>query len=135
MKDNKNEYRSDRERDDRDERDIDQDKLRDNTMNETIREVQGDPDTNLNELREDNREFDDDDHIRLRNARDTDQTQGVSYNPNDASGVRSGGISDMDDQTAGGAGLNTGVTKGIGSHLSTKKGISGSDFDGQNATS
>ena len=135
MKDNKNDKRIYNDREDRDERDLDQDKLRENTMNETIREVSGDADTNLNEVRKEGREFDGTDDINLRNAGNTDETQGMSYNPNDASGVRSGGITDMDDQTAGGAGLNTGVRQGLGSHLNTKKGISGSDFDGQNATS
>jgi hypothetical protein len=135
MKDNRNDNRIYNDREDRDERDLDQDKLRENTMNETIREVSGDPDTNLNEVRKEGREFDDTDDINSRNTRNTDETRGVSYDPNDASGVRSGGISDMDDQTAGGAGFNTGVRRGLGSDLNTKKGISGSDFDGQNATS
>lgn len=99
--------------------DEDDGQLRDNTMNETIRKVSGD--TDLNDAR--------------TTSEDIDSTQGVSYTPNDSSGVKSGGITDMDDQTAGGAGLNTGARKGLGSHLKTKDSISGSDFDGQNATS
>ena len=125
MKENKNrKYDQDRRHDE------DDDQLRDNTMNETIREVRGDRDLND---RENSRTHTDD--SRSASAGDTDSTQGMSYTPNDSSGVRSGGITDMDDQTAGGAGLNTGARKGSGSHLKTKDGISGSDFDGQNATS
>ena len=135
MKDNRNDHRNRDQREDDDQRDVDQDKLRGNTMNETIREASGDPDMNLNNIREERTGYDDTDDVDLRNAGNTDETKGMSYNPNDASGVRSGGITDMDDQTAGGAGLNTGARKGLGSDLNTKKGISGSDFDGQNATS
>ena len=135
MKDNRNDHRNRDQREDDDKRDVDQDKLRGNTMNETIREASGDPDMNLNNIREERTGYDDTDDVDLRNAGNTDETKGMSYNPNDASGVRSGGITDMDDQTAGGAGLNTGARKGLGSDLNTKKGISGSDFDGQNATS
>jgi hypothetical protein len=61
----------------------------------------------------------------------TDQTQGMSYSPNDASGVRSGGTADMGDQTSGGAGANRGRRRGSGSNLRPKKGTTGSDYDGQ----
>lgn len=61
----------------------------------------------------------------------TDQSAGVSYTPNDASGVRSGGTTDMDDQTAGGAGLAAGERLGSGSNITTKRNVTGSDFDGQ----
>jgi hypothetical protein len=64
-----------------------------------------------------------------------DLTQGVSYTPNDASGVRSGGFTDMDDQTAGGAGLNNDTRTGAGSNITPKRGVSGSDYDGQVSTS
>jgi hypothetical protein len=111
MKENKNKSHEYRHEDD--------DQLRENTMNETIREVSGD--TELNDTG--------------TGSGDKDLTRGVNYTPNDSSGVRSGGTTDMDDQTAGGAGLNTDVRKGSGSHLKTKDGISGSDYDGQNATS
>jgi hypothetical protein len=113
---------------------IDDDQLRDKTTNETIREVNGGRDTDLNNLKESDEESDIED-VGLGNTGDTDLTQGMGYTPNDASGIRSGGIADMDDQTAGGAGLNTGARKGVGSHLNTKKGVSGSDYDGQDATS
>lgn len=88
------------------------DQLRENTMNETIREQSG-----SNELH------------------GSDQTQGVSYTPNDASAVRSGGTTDMDDQTAGGAGLAAGERLGGGSNITTKRNVTGSDFDGQVKTS
>lgn len=118
-----------------DQRSLDDDQARPDTTNEIIREVSGNPDMDLNNLREDQDEFDRASSQGSDVYGDVDQTQGVSYTPNDASGVRSGGITDMDDQTAGGAGLNTGVRQGLGSHLNTKKGLTGSDFDGQNATS
>lgn len=133
MKDNNRNDRLD------DQANSDQDKLRGNTMNEIIRETSGDPDRNLNEVRDsdDNLrdELDSSERSARRVAHNTDQTQGMSYNPNDTSGVRSGGITDMDDQTSGGAGSNTGARKGLGSHLRPKTGTTGSDYDGQNATS
>lgn len=125
MKENRN-----RKHDHEHSHDEDDDQLRDNTMNETIREVRGDRD--LNDI--ENRRSRSND-TRSPDTGNTDITQGMSYTPNDSSAVRSGGIADMDDQTAGGAGLNTGARKGSGSHLKTKDSISGSDFDGQDATS
>jgi hypothetical protein len=127
MKDNRN---------DRDDlRNSDDDQLRPNTMNEAIREASGDPDADLSDLQDTTSSDMEGEGRRISGTSDVDQTQGVGYTPNDASGVRSGGITDMDDQTAGGAGLNTGARQGLGSHLNTKKGVSGSDYDGQNATS
>ena len=124
------------ERSERDEKNLDNDQLRDNTMNESIREARGSSDADLNNLRDNvNDEYERRGERQSGAYTDTDQTRGVSYTPNDASAVRSGGTTDMDDQTAGGAGLNTGIRKGAGSNLTTKKGVSGSDFDGQNATS
>ena len=107
--------------------------LRMNTTNETIREVSGDPDLDLNDLKDDNADRDYDSPSRDRSGNNI--TRGVSYDPNDASGIRSGGISDMDDQTTRGAGLNTGTRSGSGSNLTPKMGTTGSDYDGQNSTS
>jgi hypothetical protein len=130
MKDNIRDDRND------DLRNIDDDQSRPSTTNEIIREASGDRDLDLNDMRaDDDRGIDTSREHHSASDHGIDETQGVSYTPNDASGVRSGGITDMDDQTAGGAGLNTGVRKGLGSHLNTKKGVSGSDYDGQNATS
>jgi hypothetical protein len=118
-----------------DQRNADQDKIRSNTMNETIREVSGGPDMNLNGLRDSDQESDSIHELDTEVNRNTDVTQGMSYNPNDTSGVRSGGTVDMDDQTAGGAGANTGTRRGLGSNLTPKMGTTGSDYDGQNSTS
>jgi|SRR5687767_5509761 len=118
---------------DDEQRNSEEEQLRMNTTNEAIREASGDPDMDLNELKDD--ETDSDYETRSRTSYNSDITQGVSYNPNDASGVRSGGVSDMDDQTTGGAGLNTGTRKGSGSNLTPKTGVTGSDYDGQNSTS
>jgi hypothetical protein len=126
MKHNKRKHINDNERL------LDDDQLRDNTMNETIREVSGSPDTDLNNLSEGTERGLESDRYSDTSL---DRTQGSGYTPNDSSGVRSGGITDMDDQTSGGAGLNTGVRQGAGSHLRTKDSITGSDYDGQNATS
>lgn len=110
-----------------------EDQIRPNTMNEVIREVNGDPDMNLNDVRASERSGT---HERgSGGSNDSDLTQGSSYSPNDTSGVRSGGISDMDDQTAGGAGLNNDVRRGMGSNLTPKNGVTGSDYDGQTRTS
>ena len=118
---------------DDEQRNSDEEQLRMNTTNETIREVSGDPDMDLNDLKDDNADNDYDTSSRNRSGNDI--TRGVSYDPNDASGIRSGGISDMDDQTTGGAGLNTGTRRGSGSNLTPKMGTTGSDYDGQNSTS
>lgn len=108
----------------------DDDQLRGNTMNETLREASGDPDMDLNELREDTHSpINQNDRDEYRNA---DLDQGISYTPNDASAVRSGGISDMDDQTISGAGA---ASSRRGSNLTSKKAVTGSDYDGQNSTS
>lgn len=135
MKDNKHNNGDYDKREDDDKRDLDQDKLRGNTMNEAIREASGDPDMNLNNLRGEREGFDDSADMDLSEGGNWDETRGVNYNANDASGVRGGGIADMDDESAGGAGLNTGQRRGTGSDLNTKKGVSGSDFDGQDVSS
>ncbi|MDQ3845809.1 MAG: hypothetical protein M3342_17625 [Bacteroidota bacterium] len=123
------------ERHDRDDDSLDHDPDRPKTTSEVIREVHGDPDMNLNELRNEDVEMSDNRNTGSGGALDVDQTQGMSWNPNDASAVRSGGTTDMDDQTAGGAGLNTGARKGLGSHLTPKRDVTGSDYDGQDSTS
>jgi hypothetical protein len=126
MKDN---IRNDR-RDDQVNRD--QDQLRENTMNEMIRENSGDADKSLNDIRQDaDNDLDSGQRSARRELRNTDITQGMSYTPNDASGVRSGGTVDMGDQTAGGAGKNTGRRRGAGSSIKPKRGTTGSDYDGQ----
>lgn len=114
-------------------RNSDDEQLRDQTMNETIREVSGDPNADLSHSDVSR------DHTGHRTLRDedeisgTDLSQGVGYNPNDASAVRSGGTTDMDDQTAGGAGLASGERGS--SNLTTRRTVTGSDFDGQDKTS
>ena len=112
-------------------RSSDEDQLRDLTTNETIRAVSGETDLSKSDV---SRE-----HTGHETLRDEDEisgsdlTQGMSYNPNDASAVRSGGTTDMDDQTAGGAGLAAGERGS--SNLTTRRNVTGSDFDGQNKTS
>ena len=128
MEDNRSTHRND------DQSHSDQDQLRSNTMNETIREVSGNPEMNLNDIR-DSDQGHSGQEFSTGGAGNIDVTQGMSYNPNDTSGVRSGGTVDMDDQTAGGAGLNTGTRPGLGSNLTPKMGTTGSDYDGQNSTS
>lgn len=122
----------------KDLRNSDQDQLRSNTTNEVIREASGDPDMNLSDTQRTGTERDMDqgggNTSGGTNYNDRSAARGMSYTPNDASAVRSGGKSDMDDQTSGGAGL-TGIRKGAGANLAPKTGRTGSDFDGQNATS
>jgi hypothetical protein len=113
---------------------VENDQLRENTMNETIREVSGDADADINTLGSSNQTRVGGLATGSDDLHGSDLTQGMSYMPNDTSGVRSGGISDMDDQQAGGAGLS-GHRSGSGAGLTEKSGMSGSDFDGQNATS
>ncbi|HEX2535461.1 MAG TPA: hypothetical protein VHK69_17075 [Chitinophagaceae bacterium] len=105
------------------------------TTNEVIRAANGDPDMDLNDIRPDQSGDLGTGRTGAVGDYGMDTTQGMSYNPNDTSGVRSGGITDMDDQTAGGAGANTGARQGLGSHLMPKMGTTGSDFDGQDKTS
>lgn len=102
------------------------------TTREVIREVHGDPDLNLNDLSDREKETRSD---REAPGLNSDLRQGQNWSPNDASAVRSGGLADMDDQTAGGAGLNPGQRPGSGAGLTLKRGVTGSDFDGQNASS
>lgn len=115
-------------------RENEDDQLRPDTTNEIIRETHGGPDADISSLN-------DDSNTRLgglgserQDIYGDDATRGTGFNPNDASAVRSGGVADMDDQTAGGAGL-AGERPGSGTSITTKRGMSGSDFDGQNATS
>ena len=128
-----------RNRDRRDEnRDANDDQLRPNTMNEAIREASGNPDADLNQLGAESRQ-DQAAGNGVSPVHDDltgiDSTQGVSYTPNDASAVRSGGTTDMDDQTAGGAGLADAVKRGAGTNITDKRNVTGSDFDGQVKTS
>ena len=113
----------------------DDDQLRSNTMNEAIREVSGNPDADLSKIGGSGRE----NMGRSSNERSeqsgSDSQAGVGYNPNDMSATRSGGTTDMDDQTAGGAGLSAGERLGSGTNLTTKRNVTGSDFDGQVKTS
>ena len=111
-----------------------QDQLRPNTMNEVIREASGDPNADLNEIGTSGQDFNSNVQTGSGGGHDADLTQGMSYSPNDATGVRSGGTADMDNQTTGGAGQNTNIRSGMGSQISTKRNVTGSDFDGQNAT-
>lgn len=90
----------------------DDDQLRENTMNETIREQTG-----------------------RENLSGAGGAGSDGYTPNDASAVRSGGTTDMDDQAAGGAGLASGRRPGSGSNITTKRNVTGSDYDGQVKTS
>src|SRR5829696_2023587 len=101
------------------------DQLRPNTMNEAIREVSGNPEADLSKISSASRPSGSED------LQGSDQTQGMSFNPNDASGVRSGGTTDLDDQTAGGAGLSAGERLGSGTNITTRRSVTGSDFDGQ----
>jgi hypothetical protein len=118
-----------------DQENSEDDQLRPNTMNEVIREVSGDPDADLNEIGNSRQDLHSNMQTGSGGAHDADLTQGMSYDPNDASAVRSGGTTDMDDQTAGGSGLNTGIRHGMGTNITTKRNVTGSDFDGQNSTS
>ncbi|HEY0059354.1 MAG TPA: hypothetical protein VGB56_09470 [Flavisolibacter sp.] len=110
---------------------LEDDQLRGNTMNETIREVNGDADIDINSVREQGSEGAGNTGSGMTGA---DLTGGSDWSPNDASAVRSGGTTDMDDQTARGAGTLAG-DRAAGSNMAPKTGVTGSDFDGQNATS
>jgi hypothetical protein len=106
------------------------------TTNEAIRDAHGDPDMDLNELKEgaglDTTAYSDRDAGLLS---DTGTTRGADYTPNDASAVRSGGTTDMDDQTGGSMGIQTGTKHGFDSGIAQKRNVTGSDYDGQNSTS
>lgn len=133
MDENKNLLR--RDDDDLRRNDSDDDQLRGNTANEAIREVHGGPDADISGLNDGDQQGG---LGRMRGDQDlhgSDTTQGMSYDPNDSSAVRSGGTTDMDNQTAsGGTGL-AGLQRGAGTNIDTKRNVTGSDFDGQNATS
>src|SRR5215204_2403195 len=121
MEENKNVRRND-------ETHHDDDQLRGNTMNEAIREASGNPDADLSQISNSEPLSGGSRALRDEDLQGSDMTQGMSYNPNDMSGVRSGGTTDMDDQKAGGAGLNAGERSGGGSHITTRQGVTGSDF-------
>lgn len=104
--------------------------LRPHTMNEVIREASGDPDTNLNALQDSSTGA-----THSHTSHPTDNTSGVGYSPNDASGVQSGGISDMDHQGGTGGHASLAAPGKFGSSLEPKQGVTGSDFDGQVASS
>lgn len=111
-------------------RDGNEDQLRPNTTNEMIREASGNPDTNLNALQDTSTGAPD-----TGSSRSGDITRGVNYSPNDASGVLSGGTSDMDNQGDVGAHAAPGSHGKFGSNLEPKHNVTGSDFDGQVSTS
>jgi hypothetical protein len=115
----------------REENRADDDQLRPNTMNEAIREASGNPDADLNQLSSDRTTAQSDQSAGSADPTDHDQTLGVRNNPNDASATRSGGTTDMDDQAMGGAGLSAGERLGSGTNITTKRNVTGSDFDGQ----
>ena len=112
------------------------DQLRPNTMNEAIREASGNADADLSQIGGSGRQnMDRSGMSDTDNRSGSDYRSGLGYNPNDMSAMRSGGLTDMDDQTAGGAGLSAGERLGSGSNLTTKRNVTGSDFDGQDKTS
>ena len=129
MEDNRKGLQNDEARNEAD------DQLRPNTMNEAIREVSGNPDADLSKIGTSGRGEDTSNFPQSEEMQGTDITRGVSNNPNDMSAVRSGGTTDMDDQTAGGAGLAGGERLGSGSNITTRRNVTGSDFDGQVKTS
>lgn len=132
MEENRNLNRHNEQRRD----DDNEDQLRPNTMNETIREASGNPDADLGQVSNSGRRDIDRSDISDSDSRSgSDYTSGVNYTPNDMSATRSGGLTDMDDQAAGGAGLSAGERLGSGSNLTTKRNVTGSDFDGQDKTS
>jgi len=112
------------------DRDQDDDQLRGATMNETIREVNGDPDMDLNNIR------DIDDDIARQSRMGEGSSTGVEGTGkiSGATGGRTSGAPDMDDQTAGGLGLNRDSRESSG-NITPKTGMTGSDFDGQVANS
>lgn len=116
-----------------DDRNYDQDEPK--TTHEIIREVNGGANTNLNELKDEAEGVRNNIESGVGNVLNTDTTRGVDYTPNDASAVRSGGTTDMDDQTGSSMGINTGTKRGFDSGIAQKRDVTGSDYDGQNSTS
>ncbi|HVG14275.1 MAG TPA: hypothetical protein VM935_04910 [Chitinophagaceae bacterium] len=108
----------------------DDDQLRGSTMNEMIREVNGDPDMDLNELRDTNDDIAQDSHIGRDSHTNFESTGSISG----ATGGRTTGVQDMDDHVAGGRDLNRDSRESRG-NLTPKAGTTGSDFDGQVAGS
>ena len=131
MEENRNANRNEEQR-------HDDDQLRPSTTNEAIREISGNPEADLSRI---GTSASNDNTGSSRTGSDeglqgSDRSQGVSYSPNDMSATKSGGLTDMDDQTAsGGTGLNAGERLGGGSNLTTRRTVTGSDFDGQDKTS
>ena len=113
----------------------DDDQLRGNTMNETIRNASVRSDSDTSRTGGSGRENLDRSESDRLGAGNSHSSTGVGYNPNDMSATRSGGTTDMDDQTSGGAGLSNMPRQGAGSNLTTKRNVTGSDFDGQVKTS
>lgn len=109
-----------------DHRHSDDDQLRSSTMNEMIREVNGDPDMDLNNLRETNDDIAQQSRTGDRSHTGLEDTGSLSG----ATGGRNSGALDMDDQTAGGLELNRDSRESRG-NLTPKTGTTGSDFDGQ----
>lgn len=112
-------------------RNEDNDQLRPNTMNEAIREVSGNPDADLSKIGTSGSQENRGQSTSHEELHGSNVTLGVSNNPNDMSATRSGGTTDMDDQAMGGAGLANGERLGSGSNITTKRNVTGSDFDGQ----
>lgn len=130
MNDNKHTHRHDN----RVGTEADDDKLRPDTANEAIREATGNPNADLSQMSSGSGgQASGSAASASEDVQGSDLTQGMSLNPNDASAVRSGGTTDMDDQTAGGAGLAAGERGS--SNLTTRRTVTGSDFDGQDKTS
>lgn len=115
-------------------RDNNQDQLRGNTMNEQIREVGNNRDLSSDDRRDADTERNMEEGSEENTSANTTR-RGMNYTPQDMSGVRSGGITDMDDQAEGGAGSVSGRRLGAGSNITQKLGTTGSDFDGQVSTS
>ena len=118
-----------------DQKSNDQDQLRDNTMNETIRAVSGNEDADLNKMTDAGLDTDSSNGGATATTGNKDNTSGgANYTPEDPSAVRSGGIIDMNDQTVSGAGSGITHRRGSGSGLAPKTGTTGSDYDGQSAS-
>ncbi len=112
-----------------------EDQLRDKTMNETIRDVNNDRDIEQNETLRNAEQGSGRSYDYGAEGSDNQRKRGgLNYDQQDTSGTR-GGTVDMDDQTVSGAGRATPGATGTGSGLAPKTGVTGSDYDGQNATS
>ena len=108
------------------------------TANEIIREVNGDPNMNLNDLKrtggDSSSHFTEGDNVRRNDfMEDDDLTADAGYTPQD--GSRSVGIANVNDESAGGVGYNSGIRNSDDSNMAAKTNITGSDFDGQDTSS